>query len=86
MLGKISVLKGCSGIGTGCPGRWLSHHPWRYSKNMYVWHFGICFSRHGGVGWMVGLDDLRRLFQPKSLWFCDSMIMNMHWRMKRPKF
>jgi len=22
------------------------------------------FSRHGGVGWMVGLDDLRGLFQP----------------------
>jgi len=24
-----------------------------------MWHFGIWFSRHGGVGWMVGLDDLR---------------------------
>ena len=27
---KISLLKGLSGIGTGCPGKWLSHHPWRY--------------------------------------------------------
>jgi len=23
-----------SGIGTGCPERSLSHHPWRCSKNM----------------------------------------------------
>jgi len=27
-----------------------------------MWHFGIWFSRHGGVGWMVGLDDLRDFF------------------------
>jgi len=26
--------------------------------------FGSWFSRHGGVGLMVGLDDLRGLFQP----------------------
>ncbi|KAK4829102.1 LOW QUALITY PROTEIN: hypothetical protein QYF61_002053 [Mycteria americana] len=36
--------------GTGCPGKWLSHHPWRL---------------------MVGLDDLKGLFQPKL--FYDSM-------------
>jgi len=28
-----------------------------------MWHFGTWFSRHGGVGWTVGLDDLRGLFQ-----------------------
>jgi len=27
-------LKGLSGIGTGCPGKWLSHHPWRCSKDV----------------------------------------------------
>jgi len=27
----------------------------------------IRFSRHGGVGWMVGLNDLRGLFQPMIL-------------------
>jgi len=32
--GKISTLKEWSGIGTGCPGRWLGHHPWRRSKNV----------------------------------------------------
>ncbi|KAK4819169.1 hypothetical protein QYF61_025984 [Mycteria americana] len=34
ILGKISSLKGLSSIGTGCPGKWLSHHPWRYLKAM----------------------------------------------------
>jgi len=29
-----------------------------------MWHFRIWFSRHGGVGLAVGLDDLRGLFQP----------------------
>jgi len=29
---KIFLLKEWSGIGTGCPGKWLSHCPWRCSK------------------------------------------------------
>jgi len=33
-------------------------------KTMQMWHFRIWFSRHGGVGLMFGLDDLRGLFQP----------------------
>jgi len=32
-LGKISLLKECSGTGPGCPGQWWSPHPWRGSKN-----------------------------------------------------
>ena len=32
-------------------------------KKHVDWLFGTWFSRHGGVGWMVGLDDLRGLFQ-----------------------
>jgi len=40
-----------------------------------MWHFRIWFCRNYGVGWMVGLDDIRGLFQPKTLWFCDSMTM-----------
>ena len=31
-------------------------------KNMQMWHFRTGFSRHGGLGLMVGLDDLRGLF------------------------
>jgi len=33
ILGKISLLNEWSGIGTGCPVKWWSHHPWRCSKN-----------------------------------------------------
>jgi len=29
-----------------------------------MWYFRIWFSRHGGVGLMVELYDLRGLFQP----------------------
>jgi len=28
------LWKEWSGIGTGCPGKWWSHHPWRCSKNV----------------------------------------------------
>jgi len=64
ILGIISLLKAWSGIGPGCPGRWWSPHPWRGSKTVWMWHFRTCFSRRGGVGVTVGLDDLRGLFQP----------------------
>jgi len=33
-VGKISSLKGLSSTGTGCPGKWLRHHPWRYLKDV----------------------------------------------------
>jgi len=34
ILGKNYFLKGCSGAGMGCPGRWLSHHPWKGSRSV----------------------------------------------------
>jgi len=34
ILGKISSLKGLSRIGTGFPGKWLRHHPWRYLRDL----------------------------------------------------
>lgn len=51
----------------------LSHHPWRYLRVVLIWCFGTQFS--GGfssVRLMVGLNDLRGLFQPK--YFYDSMV------------
>jgi len=33
-IGKNFLLKEWSDIGTGCPGKWWSHHPWRCSKNV----------------------------------------------------
>ena len=34
-----------------------------------MWHFGACFSRRGGVGVTIGLDDLRGL----------PTLMTLHW-------
>ena len=61
-----------SGIGTGGPGKWLRHHPWRYLKDIQMQSLGTWFS--GGIDsvrLMVGLDDLDGLLQPKQ--FYDSM-------------
>ena len=33
-------------------------------RNVQTWRTGTWFSRHGGDGGTVGLDDLRGLFQP----------------------
>jgi len=63
ILGKTSLLKEWSDIGTGCPGQWWSPHPWKCSKNVWMWHSRTWLSRPGGVGLTVGLDDLRGLFQ-----------------------
>jgi len=41
-----------------------SPHPWRGSKTVWMWHF-TWFSRYGGAGATVGLDDLRGLLQPE---------------------
>ncbi|KAK4816806.1 hypothetical protein QYF61_023493 [Mycteria americana] len=32
ILGNFTSLKGLSSIGPGCPGKWLSRHPWRYAQ------------------------------------------------------
>jgi len=52
ILGTISSQEWwCTG--TGCPGRWWSHHPWRCSRNIEVWYWGMWWR------WVeVGLDDL----------------------------
>ena len=63
------------GTGIGCPGkRWSHWSSWRFQRTMWIWHMGTWFSRYGGDGLMVGLDNLRGLLQP--LWFCDSAIQS----------
>jgi len=44
ILESISSLKEWSGTGTGCPGRWWSHHPWRCSRNLYRLYLWTWFS------------------------------------------
>ena len=64
MLGEVSSQKERRGTGTGCPGRWWSHHPWKCWSNLEMWYWGTSVSRHGGNGLTVGLDGLQGLFQP----------------------
>lgn len=58
--------------GTGCLGWWWSHHPWRYSRDMWMCHWGTWFSDGTWqVRLMVRLNNRNSLFQPDpmSLWF-----------------
>ena len=72
ILGKNSSWMEWSGTDTGCPGRWWTHHHWRCSRNIEMWHWGPWLVGNIGSRWTVGLDDLRGLFQP---WlFYDSMV------------
>jgi len=67
-----------SGIGTGCPGKWLSHHPWRYLKDVEMWCLGTWFS--GGLNsarLMIGLDDFKSLFQPKRFYYSMILVSNV---------
>lgn len=45
---KMPLLKWLSNTGTGCPGKWWNHHPWRYLKTMSMRHLWRWFS--GGLG------------------------------------
>lgn len=58
------------GIRKVCPGCWCSHCPWRFSRNMDTWHWGMWFSGDGGDGLMVALDYLNGLSN-----LSDSMIL-----------
>ena len=56
-LGNTTSLKGWSGTGMGCPGRWWSHWPWWCSKSVWMLCWGIWFSENhwwkanGWTGW-----------------------------------
>jgi len=68
MLGRISSQKEQLGIGTACASprdadRW-SHHPWRRLRNRQMQYLWIWSVGNTGGRWVVGLDDLRALFQP----------------------
>ena len=40
VLGRISSQEEQRDSGTGCPGRWWSHHRWRCSRTLWMWHWG----------------------------------------------
>lgn len=65
---KIPSPKEWPSIGTGCPGKWLSHPPGGI-KNMHMWCLGKWLSAGlGSAALMAGPDDHLGLFQHK--WFC----------------
>lgn len=50
-----------------------SHHPWRCSRGIWICCWAMCFEGTvGSVGLIVGLDDLKGLFQP---WWFYSMFL-----------
>ena len=64
ILGTISAQKGWLGIGTGCPGKWWGHHPWRYLRDMRMWCWGIWW-----------LDLIWKVFSNQN----DSLIADTCW-------
>ena len=44
---NTSLQKGFLSTGIGSPGRWLSHHPWKCLKTIWMWCSGTWFS--GGL-------------------------------------
>lgn len=73
ILGNTYALTGLPSTGLNCPGKWLSHHLWKYLKHVLL--------RDKVLWWMwqcwVGFDDLEVLFQQ----FYDSMIPHFKSRM-----
>lgn len=52
------------------PGKGLSHHPWRYFKDVWMWHFGTWFGDAlGSAGVVFGTTDLRSFIQPKLFYY-----------------
>jgi len=34
---RKTSLEECSSTGTGCPGKWWSHCPWKFSRKEQMW-------------------------------------------------
>lgn len=60
--------------GWNWPGKWQTHHPWSYLKELQMWCLGTRLGDGlGSSGLMVGLNGLKDLFQSKC--FCGSLIL-----------
>jgi len=70
--GNISSQKELWCAGTGCPGRWWSHCPWRYSKTVWLWHWGMSSRVVTGMGWWLDWMILSVFPTLTILWFYDS--------------
>ena len=74
MLGSIYSPEEWSGTGMGCPGRWfLSHHPWRCSRNILMlywvkWFSGEILVVGGWLDWVI-LEVFSNIDDAMILWF-----------------
>jgi len=53
LFGTISSQQEQWGSGTGCPGRWCSHRPWRCWRAVWMWHWGTWAVDMLRVGWRL---------------------------------
>ena len=67
-LGLISSQQEQWGNGTGCPVRWRSHRPWRCSRAVWMWHWGMQALGMVGVGWWLDQVILEVIYL-MILWF-----------------
>lgn len=66
-LGNTFILCRCQSADTGCPGRWWSRPPWRYSKTSW----GPGQPAVGVPAWGLGLDGHQKSPSTSTtLWFC----------------
>ena len=61
-------VSGWWGIGTGCPGRWWSHCPWRCSRSVEMWHWRTWPVGNIGGRWTVRLDGASSCSTLKTCW------------------
>lgn len=74
---SVHSLKGLSGTGTGCPGKWWIHCSWRDLKAVWMWHLGMAVCDGlGSAGVVLGLGELRGFSQSK--WFHDCVYSVLH--------
>ena len=64
-------------MGTGCPGRWWSHHPWSFSRKEEASHWVTWYRVVTGMGWWLDWTILLVFPTLMILWFCDCDIFNI---------
>ena len=79
ILGEIASQKEWWGIGTGCPGGWWSHCPWRCSRKGQMWHWETWLVGMVGIDWWLDWmilviflnfnDSMINSLELDSLWF-----------------
>jgi len=89
-----TTLKGWSGTGMGCPGKWWSHRPWRCSRNGWMLCWGTWLSENhwwwvnGWTGWSCGSFPTLVIlwFYSMILWIRFSKLEIRGWGLRKILF